>query len=1191
MKSLIARAFLEGPYHGLTADDMEGLSPQQRVQSAASSVWDRVAARTLHVITAWLPNGEGQGNALPTGAIDRTVQSRPSQRQEQLAGCLVFEEWPYVMTSGADTVVRTVLYVELVAVDPQCQGLGIGTMMLGMLYRGEYFYNKLIALHTHQRNVAAAKFYRERWNFLKPGPLLQAALDERFPHRKDSYLSFVKLVGRDADVYVPIPPIMRATASASSPQKREGIATGQSHFWPHSVTRTNYQSVDSVFRQVRVLTGPEQLLAAPPHPAPRHQDHSSVGGIGSTTDDAASQPPPNAHAEGSGTTTRITDHAAVSQCLLAGGQPVAPISDSSRPPSLVDRSGQPSLNIPRCSGAGTTSTAGRHPSPPVLAAADVDEGEPAPTNGLRYHEPHYPPEFIGRGGMGCVITGYLFARGDTTDGPPICGLVSGPLAMPQWRITEQTTDVRGHQGHRVITSAVATHDRSTRWRSTMPATTAEIVAVKLFSKSLEVANRECRYATTAAENVSKYDQVVQVRAVALDPVNSDFPALVMERAVGSLNDFTQPTSTVSQRVALTSGDAYWKHVANIGLALVNAVRILHENGIVHLDLKPANVLVFDDSYKVADFGLSKRLLKPPPMPDEATLADGQDQLDSRAEFFLSQGGGAGGGTAGYAAPEQSDRSFPLAFTNDFYGIGAVLCYLCSGEPPTHTTDDGRSNRTLTFMSYALGVPPPDSLKQLITMCLQRDPNKRPPLKAIVTFLNNAAEELNTSADGRKHRMSVAERHLGVVEPTSNAEDAVLFSAPGSFGSLRACFALSLDAEWDKSLSRRDNTPPLCSAILREKNCLTAPEFRAALIKEGFEPTGQSPPRARRYRFSDNCFWGIAHYVAWSGRVELCVVAEEFGFNFTCDKDIFGRTPWHCAALGGVRAAMKYCFQRGGYQIPHTDVMGFNMLHYAAWGGHLAACQWLIGDEAGSRFEIQYRTPVDRRSYVHFAALGGCHETLAYFHSKGLDMAELTADGRNIAHYGCLSGNIKMVQHIESRFPDMFRVRDAEGRLPIAFAVLSGGREMIDRSEVLCGVLISDFRDHEDRNLLHYAAWGQCDATLMNYIAERLGGDGCWSARDKRGRLPLHYAALSGSVHTISTCLAHGGALDDRDTDGHDARDYAVLGGSHNSIRVCCQISAADEGDLTAAAARIPTWKPSYYAWRGLRGDFRFVPRN
>lgn len=114
---------------------------------------------------------------------------------------------------------------------------------------------------------------------------------------------------------------------------------------------------------------------------------------------------------------------------------------------------------------------------------------------------------------------------------------------------------------------------------------------------------------------------------------------------------------------------------------------------------------------------------------------------------------------------------------------------------------------------------------------------------------------------------------------------------------------------------------------------------------------------------------------------------------------------------------------------------------------------------------------------------------------------------------------------------------------------------------------------------------------MNYIAERLGGDGCWSARDKRGRLPLHYAALSGSVHTISTCLAHGGALDDRDTDGHDARDYAVLGGSHNSIRVCCQISAADEGDLTAAAARIPTWKPSYYAWRGLRGDFRFVPRN
>lgn len=141
-------------------------------------------------------------------------------------------------------------------------------------------------------------------------------------------------------------------------------------------------------------------------------------------------------------------------------------------------------------------------------------------------------------------------------------------------------------------------------------------------------------------------------------------------------------------------------LVNLGHGLAGALNAIHEVGVVHRDLKPGNILLFDERPVVIDFGI-------------AQLAD--DVRLTVTGLFV--------GTPGYVAPEviAGTRSTPAT---DWWGWAATLAFAATGRPPAGT---GPIEVVLDRISRGrLDLDGVDGdLAPLLHDCLDPDPARRP----------------------------------------------------------------------------------------------------------------------------------------------------------------------------------------------------------------------------------------------------------------------------------------------------------------------------------------------------------------------------------------------------------------------------------------------------------------------------------
>jgi serine/threonine protein kinase len=224
------------------------------------------------------------------------------------------------------------------------------------------------------------------------------------------------------------------------------------------------------------------------------------------------------------------------------------------------------------------------------------------------------------------------------------------------------------------------------------------VAVKVENFTLDSDRDQARFVreARAAGRMSSHPHVVDLFDAGVTAGNH--PYLIMELCAGSYQDLMPLRPQV---------------VRDIGVKIADALADAHERGIVHRDVKPANILVslFGEP-ALADFGL-------------AILAE---QRDPHITLDVM--------TPAYAPPEAFRRAEPGP-SGDVYALCATLYALLAGSPPRWQKHQPPGLLALIEL-FAEPIPEvagcPETLVTILRAGMINDPEKRPTARAIEEML-------------------------------------------------------------------------------------------------------------------------------------------------------------------------------------------------------------------------------------------------------------------------------------------------------------------------------------------------------------------------------------------------------------------------------------------------------------------------
>jgi serine/threonine-protein kinase len=272
------------------------------------------------------------------------------------------------------------------------------------------------------------------------------------------------------------------------------------------------------------------------------------------------------------------------------------------------------------------------------------------------------------------------------------------------------------------------------WRA-VDAVLGRPVAVKVLSAAMandpnlwQATLREARaVAQIAHPNVAQVHDYGEVSVAG----GAHVPYLVMELIQGR---------DLAER--LRSGPLPWPQAAPIAAQAAAGLAAAHRLGVVHRDVKPANIMLTPTGVKVLDFGI-------------AALAFGPDS--DRGRLI---------GTPAYAAPERLQPGAPTP-AGDVYALGVVLYEMLTGRPPRSMRDwpEAAAAHREGFAVPPIQVPGlPRRLAELVARCLSVDPARRPTATEVADVASALRED--TTA----------------VLPAAAAPRPTLVASPAAFGS-------------------------------------------------------------------------------------------------------------------------------------------------------------------------------------------------------------------------------------------------------------------------------------------------------------------------------------------------------------------------------------------------------------------------
>ena len=174
-----------------------------------------------------------------------------------------------------------------------------------------------------------------------------------------------------------------------------------------------------------------------------------------------------------------------------------------------------------------------------------------------------------------------------------------------------------------------------------------------------------------------------------------------------------------RRLVKSGGPLPVEQAAALGVRAASVIHYMAEEGWVHLDLKPGN-LVMGDTPRVIDLSLARTV-------------EGARRLSEHV------------GTNAYMPPEQCNPRGDVGRASDVWGLGATLYYAIAGRPPflrrrTRDVDAPLEDRFPQLEDEPLPWPRPvpAELSDAVLACLEKDPADRPAAAELASRLQPMA---------------------------------------------------------------------------------------------------------------------------------------------------------------------------------------------------------------------------------------------------------------------------------------------------------------------------------------------------------------------------------------------------------------------------------------------------------------------
>ena len=152
--------------------------------------------------------------------------------------------------------------------------------------------------------------------------------------------------------------------------------------------------------------------------------------------------------------------------------------------------------------------------------------------------------------------------------------------------------------------------------------------------------------------------------------------------------------------------------AAVALQVLDALKAAHRQGILHRDVKPANILMADDGVVLTDFGIA--------------AMDGATGLTATGQIV---------GSPEYLAPERISGQ-PATSAADLWGLGVTLYTALTGRSPFHRED---ARTTLAAVLASEPEPVQGPLWPVVRRLLEKDPQRRLTAAGATPLLTAAAE--------------------------------------------------------------------------------------------------------------------------------------------------------------------------------------------------------------------------------------------------------------------------------------------------------------------------------------------------------------------------------------------------------------------------------------------------------------------